>query len=229
MQAVAPALAAGDAEALAAAARRHGGATSLCPLLGHRRVDVRRVAALTLGLIGGRATVGCLTRCLRDPDEQVQALAEDALWSIWFRGGRPDAMHDFGEGLDQLQADDHDAAVAAFARSTRHDPHFAEAYNQSAIAHYLAGRWRESAADARRALARMPTHFGAMSGLGHCHAHLQEYPEAADCYRRALAINPRLPGLTDAIAKLKETFAVDPSPLESTTVGSLGRARRHNM
>ena len=227
MRAVAPALSAGDADALAAAARRHGRPMDLCPLLGNRRVEVRRVAALVLGLVGGRPTVGCLTRCLRDPDDQVQALAEDALWSIWFRGGRLDAMHDFGDGLNHLQAEDYDRAVDAFARSTRLDPHFAEAYNQSAIAHYLAGRWRESAADARRALARMPTHFGAMSGLGHCHAHLHEYPEAADCYRRVLAINPRLTGLPEAIADLKDKFDDGLAPLQSGSPAPLERVDRH--
>ena len=175
MQAVTPALAAGDADALAAAALRHAEPMSLCPLLGHRRAEVRRVAAVVLGLVGTRAAVGCLTRSLHDPDDQAAALAEDALWSIWFRGGRSTAMDDFGQGLDHLQAEAYDRAVEAFARSTRLDPDFAEAYNQSAIAHYLAGRWRQSIADTRRALARMPTHFGAMAGLGHCHAHLQQY------------------------------------------------------
>ncbi len=203
LDAVAPALAAGDAEALAAAVRGRWSPRALCTMLGHGRAEVRRVAALVLGVVGERPVVGCLTRCLHDRDAQVRQLGEDALWSIWFRGGRPEAMADFGEGLANLGAEAYDDAVEAFARATRADPDFAEAYNQSAIAHYLAGRWHASRADAKRALARMPTHFGAMAGLGHCEAHLQRYRGAADCYRRALAIHPGLTELPAAIRDLQ--------------------------
>ena len=224
MQAITPALAAGDADGLAAAARRHAEPMSLCPLLANRRVEVRRVTAGGVGADRyprrGRVPhpqpprprrAGRGPRRRRALVDLVSAAANRPRWRI------------FGQGLDHLQDEAYDRAVEAFARSTRIDPEFAEAHNQSAIAHYLAGRWRQSIADTRRALARMPTHFGAMAGLGHCHAHLQQFHDAAACYRRALAINPRLVDLPRAVADLQRKVGDTPGPRASRKSVATGR------
>ena len=44
----------------------------------------------------------------------------------------------------------------------------------------------------RETLARNPNHFGALSGQGLCHLALGEYREAADLFRRTLAVHPHL-------------------------------------
>jgi tetratricopeptide (TPR) repeat protein len=90
-----------------------------------------------------------------------------------------------------------------FTRATELDPTFAEAYNQRAITKYLNERYEESIADCREAVERMPCHFGALAGLGHCHAHQGRLAEAVACYERALEINPHLDGIREAIAELK--------------------------
>ena len=65
------------------------------------------------------------------------------------------------------------------------------------------GRYDEAVEHCRQTLARVPAHFGAMAGLGHCHAHLERYDEALICYRKALAMHPSMPCTRDAIAKLE--------------------------
>ena len=83
------------------------------------------------------------------------------------------------------------------------DPDFAEAYNQCAIAHFFLGQWEAAIRDSRRALTLMPSHFGAMSGMGHCYAHLGDLEAALRCYRESVRINPRMTAVADAIERLE--------------------------
>ncbi len=207
LRAVTPALDRGDVEALRDEVNRRWVPADLCCLLTHADLDTRRTAVVTLGVVGDRGVVGCLTRCLHDDDAQVHQFAEDALWSIWFRSGKCAAAEAFREGVVALTEDDFPAAIAAFNRALDLDPDFAEAYNQLAIAHYLSGEWDASMSACRQVLALMPTHFGAMAGLGHCYAHRGELPQAIDCYRRALVINPRMSPIADAKKRLEAQLA----------------------
>ncbi len=54
-------------------------------LLGDPDVDVRRVAAFTIGLVGDQSATACLAQALHDVDLQVNQMAEYGLMSIWFR------------------------------------------------------------------------------------------------------------------------------------------------
>lgn len=217
LQAVTPALQNGDVAALRDVVKTRWGAQELCCLLKHADPDVRRTAVVTLGVVGDRQILGCLTRSLHDADAQVHQFAEDALWSIWFRGGRCAAAAKFREGAIALTEENYGAAVAAFTEAASLDPDFAEAHNQRAIAHYLAGQWDESITACRAALALVPTHFGAMAGLGHAYAHRGELRRAIDCYRRALAINPRMAAIADAKERLESKVQRDGGSDPSTT------------
>lgn len=208
---VRPALETGDAARLAEEVRQRWTPRQLCSLLGSRDLDVRRVTAVTLGLVGDSTCVGCLARALHDDDDQVNQMAEHGLWSIWFRAGSPAAAKPFSRGVQNLCAEDYRAATAEFDEATRIDPEFAEAYNQCAIAHFFLGEWRESLADCERAVRLMPSHFGAISGMGHCYAHLGDLPAALRCYRRAVAINPRMPAIERAIERLQLKLSNDSS------------------
>lgn len=210
LEVVTPALNRGDVEALRDEVNLRWSAADLCCLLGHADLDTRRTAVVTLGVVGDRGVVGSLTRCLHDDDAQVHQFAEDALWSIWFRSGKCAAAEEFRAGVMGLTEDDYAAAAQAFNRALDLDPEFAEAYNQLAIAHYLNGEWDASMSACRQVLALMPTHFGAMAGLGHCYAHRGELPQAIDCYRRALAINPRMLQIVDAKQRLEDQLAETP-------------------
>jgi Tfp pilus assembly protein PilF len=177
-------------------------ADQIVDLLKSRHCDARKVAALALGLAGGKCCVAPLSERLKDPDPVVNEMAEHALWSIWFRSGSCQANHALQRGAMAMEAQDLDAAITHFTKAIEIDPNFAEAYNQRAIARYLAEQWDESIADCQRTVELMPCHFGAWAGMGHCHTHEGRFAEALRCYRKALEINPHLGCLTEACEEL---------------------------
>lgn len=164
--------------------------------------DARKVAALALALVGGRCCLKDLTAQLKHPDPMVNQMAEHALWSIWFRLGSIEANHELCRGTHFLNQGQYDRAICCFTHAIEQDPTFAEAYNQRAIGKYLQERYDESLEDCARAVELMPCHFGAWSGMGHCHAHMGRLAEALECYQKALEINPGFAGIRQAVAEL---------------------------
>jgi tetratricopeptide (TPR) repeat protein len=179
-----------------------------CPqviaLLEDKSPDVRKVAALALSLIGDNSAVKPLAVALHDKDPMVAQMAEHALWAIWFRLGKCSAANLVRCGNTHMHHGNYDCAIQKFSHAINEDPNFAEAYNQRAIAHYLSERFEDSIADCKTALALMPQHFGAMAGMGHCYAHLEQWSEARRCYRLALAIHPHLEGIETSLQQIEQ-------------------------
>lgn len=203
LEIVQPALVSGDADTLARRVACRWKPRTICKLLRHADVDVRRIAAITLGLIGDQACVGCLARALHDEDAQVNEMAEHGLWSIWFRTCKPDAALPFEQGVAHLADESYEPALEHFQQAIHIDPAFAEAYDQAGMVRFLLGQWDQSVADFQQALTLQPAHFGAMGGMGHAYTHLGDMHSALTCYRRAIAINPRMPAITRAIERLE--------------------------
>ena len=131
---------------------------------------------------------------LRGSDPVRAARAADALWQMWHRSGDPalDAM--LRQGIDAMERRHIDQAEAVFTRLIQAAPAFAEGWNKRATARFLAKDYPGSIADCRETLARNPHHFGALSGQGLCHLALEQYKEAAELFRKALAVHPHLGG-----------------------------------
>jgi tetratricopeptide (TPR) repeat protein len=199
-----PALQRRDPEHLADQVNQRWDARQLCQLLYEGTPDARKVVCLTLGLVGDMQCVSCLAGALHDPDEQMHAMAEHALWSVWFRAGGDQAIGRFRCGLEAMEANELPCALEQFHRAVELDPNFAEAFNQCAIAHYLLEQWSQTIEDCQEAVQRVPVHFGAHAGMGHAYAQLGDLEQAAACYERALAINPRMPTIQQALQRIRE-------------------------
>ncbi len=210
MHVVLPLLEQGEAHALAEAVKLRWTSGQLCQLLHYGSLDVRKVVCLTLGLVGCRKCTDCLAHVLRDEDTQLSQMAEHALWSIWFRSGNAKALPFFKRGLNALNQNDLPQSLDHFHRAIQVDPNFAEALNQCAIAHYLLEEYAKALEDCLSAVELVPIHFGALAGMGHCYAQMEDLPSAARCYQRALQINPRMDGIAQVLVKI-ETRLKKPS------------------
>ena len=205
-------LAEGDASRLAQEVHQRWSVEQVCSLLASTTTEARQVAALVVGLIGDRRFAGCLARGLHDRDAKVNEMAEHGLWAIWMRSCCCEASEPFHEALDAISGEDYPRAVELLDRVIEIDPHFAEAYNQKAIALFFHGAYRESIAMCQQALERCPSHFGAMAGMGHGFAELKEWDKALRCYRKALSINPHMPGISHAVTQLEKKIAEANAP-----------------
>ena len=210
-----PPLERGDAEGLARSVQREFTTLDVAQLLQHLRVDVRQVAALTLGMLGGADAVGVMARALHDEQPEVAEMAEHGLWSIWFRLGDPHSSESFARGVELLGEDRLGEALGELRDAIELDPDFAEARNQLAIAHYLRGDYAASIEACEQCVSLMPCHFGATAGMGHACVQLGRLTEALRHYRRARSIHPRMPGLDEHLASLQLRLHDEPthSPL----------------
>lgn len=203
LETMTPLLQTRDCTKLADCLENMGGADRIVPLLDCNDEDVRKVAALSLALVGDDTCVEPLLGQLRHEDPMINQMAEHALWSIWFRGGTPQANHAIARGTEAMNAKRLCEAEACFTEAIDLCPNFAEAYNQRSIVRYLLERHDASMADCRQVVRLMPSHFGAWAGLGHCHAECERFSEAIRCYREALAINPHLSCVSELVHELE--------------------------
>jgi tetratricopeptide (TPR) repeat protein len=205
VQLVEPLLARQDLSGLLSLLKSHWQSDQIRCLLRGNHIDAKKVALLALALVGPTCCLEELSVQLRDKDPLIRQLAEHAMWAIWFRGGKtPEANELVCRGAQALSDRDLPGAIKLFNQAIYCDPDFPEAYNQRAIAHYLAEDYPKSVADCGRTIRRMPCHFGAWSGMGHCHAHLNEIPQAVECYEKALTIYPHLDCVREAVLELKK-------------------------
>jgi tetratricopeptide (TPR) repeat protein len=129
---------------------------------------------------------------LRGDDAAAAARAEAALWEMWCRSGDAAIDHLLRQGVERMERREFLEAEIFFTQIVTKAPAFAEGWNKRATVRYLAENYEGAIADCRETLARNPHHFGALSGQGLCHVALGQHREAVDCFRRALAIHPRL-------------------------------------
>jgi len=202
VRAVKPVLERRDLQGLLTLLKTNWTAEQIVSLLSCGDCDARKVAALSLSLVGCHHCLPELARQLKDPDPVVNQMAEHAMWSIWFRAGTGEANHQLARGALAMGRRDFEHAISHFDRAIALSPEFPEAYNQRAIAKYLLDRYEPAIDDSRKATELMPIHFGAWAGMGHCYTHLDRLPEAAECYQRALEINPHLSEIRTAVDEL---------------------------
>lgn len=164
----------------------------------------RRRGALGLEAEGRMADAPALIAALRDSDEVVRAIAEEALWAVWSRSGDRRADDLFRRGVSEMGAERFGEAVATFTRVIELKPDFAEGWNKRATAYYLAGEYRRSLSDCDEVIKRNPQHFGALSGYGQIYLQLDEPEKALEYFRRALEVNPNLGGVQSMIEKLEQ-------------------------
>jgi predicted Zn-dependent protease len=207
---VKPALEAQDWDRLARTLRNHWTSDQLMGLLYSPNADARKLAALSIGLIGQPSVLPELSGRLRDTDRMVVEMVEHAMWQIWFRGGSDAANTHLARGAEALNRQDTEAALGHLNKAIALSPDFPEAYNQRATAYYLLDRYDDAVRDCRHVVSLMPLHFGAWSGLGHALLALGDVRRALDAYQRALSLNPHLDCITELVQELREQIGATP-------------------
>ena len=181
-----------------------GGRAEALAGLNDAQPERRAEAIVWVAQHGRMADQPLLVKRLRDDDPLVRGFAERGLWQLWTRSGDAAIDRLMAEGIGQMQSGRHREAIATFSDIIRRKPAFAEGWNKRATVLYLAGDYQRSLRDCDEVLKRNRYHFGALSGYGQIYFHLEQHDKALAYWRRALDVNPNMPGVELNIQGVEE-------------------------
>lgn len=136
------------------------------------------------------SSINQLLAALKNPDEDIRNQATAELWHIWFHQKGRYGMELLERCQVMLQVGNVTQAETLLTELVRDQPDFAEAWNRRAVLYYTLGQYEKSRDDCQQVIKLNPVHFGALHGLGLCHAALENYREAILAFRQALSIQP---------------------------------------
>jgi tetratricopeptide (TPR) repeat protein len=180
---------------------------TLIALLTCTDLTIIRAATWCLAHVGSLAANLPLASILHHDDASTVDLAENALWSIWLRSAAPYLHQRLCDAIRFSEQDCLDKALAEMDSLIQTAPDYAEAFNQRAIVRFLKSDYAGAIQDYQQAAALNPIHFGALAGMGHCYAALGRYTDALNTYRHVLAIHPRMEGIRQAIAQIRQMLS----------------------
>ncbi len=127
---------------------------------------------------------------LKSSDEHIRERATSQLWRIWFWQKGKIPLEQIEESERLLAEGNANAAKSILDDLVDALPDFAEAWNRRAILEFVTQKYERAIADCEIVLKLNPVHFGALHGLGLCHAALGNYSAAISAFRSALEIHP---------------------------------------
>jgi tetratricopeptide (TPR) repeat protein len=134
--------------------------------------------------------VASLLAKLKHDDEGTRDRATQELWRLWFEQKGVIGLETIRQAQIMLESGRIAEAEAILSDLIQSAPDFAEAWNRRAVLYYMQGRYRQAIADCNQVIELNPIHFGALHGLGLCHAAIGEYRAAIQAFRQALKIQP---------------------------------------
>ncbi|HAA27652.1 MAG TPA: hypothetical protein DCE56_08250 [Cyanobacteria bacterium UBA8553] len=135
-------------------------------------------------------SINSLLEDLKNPDENIRNQATKELWRIWFYQKGRYGIELIERSQIMLERGDTKQAEALLTELINDQPDFAEAWNRRAVLYYTLGEYEKSKNDCIQVIQLNPVHFGALYGLGLCHAALGHYRPAIQAFQQAMEIQP---------------------------------------
>jgi tetratricopeptide (TPR) repeat protein len=173
--------------------------------LGGRHI-LRRAAVMAVGFLGDYSHNSILGRALNDRDRGVRLLAYSGIRQLWRRDGNPRQQQQLARLCRLNQNDQYAEVIRESTTLIDEAAHFAEAWNQRAVAYFALRQFEDAANDCHQTLELNAYHFGAVVGMAHCYLELDEPFAALENFRRALGLNPDLEDVRGHIELLERTL-----------------------
>ena len=129
---------------------------------------------------------------------------EHDIWALWMTSDSATADALLGQAARAMNDGAYEPSRRILDTMVQTYPTYAEAWNKRATLNFMEERLDESLADIEHVLALEPRHFGALSGKGLVLRKQKKYSEALAAFQDALAINPNMATIKDAIKALEK-------------------------
>ena len=129
---------------------------------------------------------------------------EHDIWGLWMTSDSATADALLGQAARAMNDGAYEPSRRILDTMVQTYPTYAEAWNKRATLNFMEERLDESLADIEHVLALEPRHFGALSGKGLVLRKQKKYSEALAAFQDALAINPNMATIKDAIKALEK-------------------------
>mgnify|MGYP001214800467 CR=1 FL=1 len=127
---------------------------------------------------------------------------EEKIWALWSASDSPTAEVLLQQATRAIEEGAPAEALSILDRLIGANPDFAEAWNKRATLYYMMKRDDAALKDLAHVLDLEPRHFGALAGKGMIFERQKKYSLAREAYEEALAVNPTLEQVKDALKEL---------------------------
>lgn len=181
-----------DAPSFAAEVDEHYSPRTLSSLLARGDIEVRRAAALSLGMLGDRPSIEALGRALSDSDRGVRLAADDSFRALLVREAAPLHHQQLLKVMHLNDGGEHAAALAPAMILVDQAPSYAEAHHQLAICWQGLDNYYQAESAYRSCLWQCRFHYLAWQGLARSWVMNGSTDRAVTALERCLTICPDL-------------------------------------
>ena len=170
---------------------RYSTATLAC-LLSRGDVELRRAAALSLGILGDHRSIEDLGRALADSDRGVRFAADDSFRTLLLRDAAPVHHQKLLQMMHLNDGNEYAGALAPTMILCDQAPLYAEAHHQLAICWHGLENFDKAASAYSACLWNCRYHYLAWQGLARCRTILGDYEGALLAFKHSISVNPDL-------------------------------------
>ncbi len=152
---------------------------------------------------------GLFDQLLLATSPAAAAPVEQAIWEAWTRHSDPVVEQLMEKAARALRLGDRGMAERSLDQVVALAPDYAEGWNRRATYYYAIGRYQASLDDIEKVLALEPRHFGALAGKGLVLVALDRWPEAAEAFTAALAVDPQMEGTKANLKAIQDIMGKD--------------------
>lgn len=181
-----------DAPRYAAEVNRFYSTPTLVAILRRGDTEMRRAAAMALGLLGDHWAIEPLGRALSDPDRGVRVVADDSFRGLLICDAAPLHHQQLLRVMHLNDGGEHAAALSPVLILTDHAPLYAEAYHQLAVCWQGLDDLDAAEAAYCSCLWHCRYHYPAWQGLARCKLADGDRSAALHALERAVEICPDL-------------------------------------